>query len=198
MGSRPPAGRASMILNWQLVGTTRVRGQPRAREEHRVVRLGSLASAGDYQHVEIDQATLLVLGASVDAFRPDPLDEQEETGVGHRTTVDGRSGSCAATLCGFDAPEVARPMPFASLATASTNVLSSERRGPSANSVFIASTSLARKWSRGALRSCPAGHCDNSFSSLPARSRLTRACRATRRSGRLSMNLRRLGRDQRM
>ena len=39
---------------------------------------------------------------------------------------------------------------------------------------------------------------DISRSSFPARSRFTRPCKVTRRSGRLSMNLRRLGSDQRM
>jgi hypothetical protein len=38
----------------------------------------------------------------------------------------------------------------------------------------------------------------NTRSSFPARSRLTRPCNVTRRSGRLSMNLRRLGSDQRI
>src|SRR6266542_4292383 len=39
---------------------------------------------------------------------------------------------------------------------------------------------------------------DNSRSSFPARSRFTSPCNVTRRSGRLSMNLRKLGSDQRM
>src|SRR4030095_8111668 len=42
------------------------------------------------------------------------------------------------------------------------------------------------------------GYGENTFPSLPARSRLTRPWRAKRRSGRLSMNLRRLGSGQRM
>jgi sulfur-carrier protein len=42
------------------------------------------------------------------------------------------------------------------------------------------------------------GYEENTFPSLPARSRLTRPWSAKRRSGRLSMNLRRLGSGQRM
>lgn len=60
-------------------------------------------------------------------------------------------------------------------------------------------------WRRSRAPACgpircsrPADHADNSRSSLAARSRFTRPCSVTRRSGRLSMNRRRLGSDQRM